>query len=451
MSTSVTGTANCDDVVDVGVVVDQGPWTGYQKGVLALAAGAIVLDGFDTQAIGFAAPSMIDELGLTKAALAPVLAAGLVGMTIGAAMGGAIGDRFGRKTALIGSVVIFGILTGLMAVANDVTMLTALRFLAGLGLGGALPNASALVAEFTPPNRRSLAVSASIVCIPVGGIVGGLIAAVVLPALGWRGLFAVAGILPVIVAGLLVMALPESIRFLARRRENHAKIAHILGRMGVTVSSRVKFVDQSEPPAPASPFTSLVSPTFRGDTIALWAGFFFCLLAVYMAFNWLPAMLTDQGFSLAAASSGLLAFNIGGAIAAIVGASLAGRYGSRLPMVVMAICAAVGAAVLVMLKLEPGTPLLVLMLALGFEGACIAGLQVILYALAAHMYPTGFRATGVGAAAGIGRLGAVLSTVIGAAVLASAGGAGFYTVIAVSMLITAAAICMVRRHVPPPC
>lgn len=448
MNTAAEAGARGTHTVDVGSVIDAGAWTGYQKLVLVLAAASIVLDGFDTQAIGFAAPSLIGELGITKAALAPVLASGLIGMTIGAAVGGAVGDRFGRKAALIGSVIVFGVLTGLMATANTVTALAALRFLAGLGLGGAIPNASALVAEFTPARRRSIAVSASIVCIPVGGIVGGLIATAVLPTIGWRGLFVIAGTLPVILAILLMLALPESVRFLARRREGWPQIARTLGKMGVAVDANTQFVDRTEEPAPDKPFRSLFAPGFRADTIALWSAFFFCLLAVYMAFNWLPAMLTDQGFSLPAASSGLLAFNIGGAIAAIAGAWLASTYGSRKPMVIMALAASAGAAALIIWHLDASTPLPILLAALAFEGACIAGLQVILYALAAHMYPTGFRATGVGAAAGIGRLGAVLSTVIGAAVLAQAGSSGFYGVIAFAMLVAALAISLVRRHVP---
>jgi len=168
--------------------------------------------------IGFAAPALLADWGVTKADLAPALAMGLIGMTVGAAVAGWLGDRLGRKIVIVGSVLVFGALTAATAMVSNVIELAALRFLAGLGLGGALPNVAALVAEFAPARLRSLAVSITIVCVPVGGVIGGLFAAPLLPRVGWHWFFLTAGALPVLVGLVLALLLPESPQFLEKRR-----------------------------------------------------------------------------------------------------------------------------------------------------------------------------------------------------------------------------------------
>jgi AAHS family 4-hydroxybenzoate transporter-like MFS transporter len=442
------GNASESDV-DIGHLLDHSPWGGYQKLVLFLTCLALVLDGFDTLALGFAAPAILPEFGVTKAALAPVLAVGLIGMTAGAMIGGFVGDRVGRKAALILSVATFGLMTCLMATANSLFALGVFRLLAGLGLGGALPNAAALVAEFTPLKRRSLAVTLSIVCIPVGGVVGGFAAAAALPEFGWRGLLLIAGAAPVLVALLLLALLPESPRFLVRRLVNPPALRRTFAKMGIEFPAEARLVDRSEPDGSKGRVTALVRQPLLADTIALWVAFFACLLAVYMSYNWLPTMLSDAGFDLRTSSTGLLAFNVGAIIAAIGAAWLTGHFGSRPVMLALAGGGAAAAIGLAFVPMDPDGSRVGLIAALAFEGACIAGVQVILYALAAHVYPTLIRATGVGAAAGIGRIGAVLSTFIGAAGLSAAGADGFYAIVAGAMLTVAIAIGLVSRHVAP--
>src|SRR5438094_128791 len=226
---------------DVGVILDEGQWTGYQKLLVAATALTIILDGLDNQLLAAAVPAMMREWHLQRSAFAFVLSSGLFGMMIGGAIGGYIGDRVGRRIALLGSVVSFGTLTLLVSFAGGVTSLTALRFLAGLGLGGAMPNAAALSSEYVPLRHRAFAVTLTVVCIPIGGTLAGMTGALVLPAYGWRALFLVGGILPLVLAALLFNVLPESPRFLARQRERWGELAALLRRLGHDVPADAAF------------------------------------------------------------------------------------------------------------------------------------------------------------------------------------------------------------------
>src|SRR5439155_19314675 len=169
-------------------------WSHYQQLLVAATALTIVLDGLDNQLLAAAVPSLMNEWSLQRPAFASVLAAGMVGMMIGGAIGGYIGDRVGRRVALLGSVTTFGALTLFISLAGNVTTVTALRFLAGLGLGGAMPNAAALSSEYVPLRQRAFAVTLTIVCIPLGGTLAGMTAAQILPRYGWRALFLVGGV-----------------------------------------------------------------------------------------------------------------------------------------------------------------------------------------------------------------------------------------------------------------
>jgi MFS transporter, AAHS family, 4-hydroxybenzoate transporter len=198
--------------VDVGAVLDEGEWSGYQKLLVFATALTIILDGLDNQIIGVAIPPMMREWNLGRPAFAGVLTSGMIGMMVGGFLGGFIGDRLGRRTALLGSVLVFGVLTVIISFATSVPMLTVLRFLSGLGLGGAMPNAAAISSEYVPRRQRPFAVTLTVVCIPLGGSLAGLVGGWVLPAFGWRALFLIAGAVPLILAAVLVKLLPESPR-----------------------------------------------------------------------------------------------------------------------------------------------------------------------------------------------------------------------------------------------
>ena len=434
--------------IDVGVVIDQGSWTLYQKALTVLAAIAVLFDGFDIQILGFAIPSIIREWHVTRGDLAPVLAIGLCGMALGSPFAGYCGDRFGRRTTLIGCVALFGAATVATAFSRGLIELAVLRFITGMGAGGALPNAGALAAEFAPMRRRPAAVTFTIVCVPLGGMIGGLAAAWILPALGWHALYVLGGTAPLVLAAILLWALPESPRYLARHPHRWNELSRLLNRMGHAVTAGSAFEDASERRAERESVAgAILGAGCLRDTLGLWLAFFACLNAVYLVFGWLPAMLTAQGLDVAASSSGLAAYNFGGVLGVLIWALAVAAVGSRLPMLLGALGGAASALALLSIQVRPGTGAALLIAGLGLHGLFVNAVQTNIYALGAHVYPTQVRASGVAAAAAVGRLGAVLSSITGAAII-QAGSATYLKVLAFSMVCTLLGLAAVRKHIP---
>ncbi|HTR08255.1 MAG TPA: MFS transporter [Paraburkholderia sp.] len=433
--------------VDIGRTLDDGPYATLQKIAVVLAALSIVVDGFDSQLIGFAIPVLIKEWGITRNAFAPVVAAGLIGMGFGSAFAGLFADRFGRRWAVIGSVFVFGSATCAIGLAPDIATIAALRFIAGLGIGGALPSATTMTAEFTPARFRTFAVTATIVCVPLGGMVAGLFAAEVLPPYGWRGLFFAGGVLPLLLAFLLLVALPESPRFLARRPHRWPELVRLLGRMARQVVPEAIFTDVREQTAEKHMgFTALFRDGRARDTLAIWGAFFMCLLAVYSAFSWLPAMLTSEGLSVALAGYGLSAYNLGGVIGALLCALAIARFGSRGPLLLC--CAGGAASAWMILGVGATQHTAWLITGLGVHGLFVNAVQSTMYALCAYVYPTSVRATGTASALAFGRMGAILSAFAGAAVITAGGAAGYLTMLGAAMAVVLVALAMVGRHIP---
>ncbi len=433
--------------VDVGKVLDDGHWGGYQKLLVFATALIIVLDGLDNQVFGGVIPVLMREWQLPRTAFTPVLTSGMIGMMIGGFIGGFIGDKFGRRVALLGSILAFGLLTLLLPLSTTPMMLIGLRFLAGLGLGGAMPNAAALSSEYVPTRHRPFAVTLTIMCIPFGGSLAGFVAGEVLPRWGWHTLFIICGTIPLLLLMVLLKVLPESPRFLARQRERWGELVALLHKLGHDVPADASFADTREKAVKQASLKELFVPEYFRDTMALCGSFFFCLLSVYMGTNWVPSMLTGAKFPVGTASYGLTAFNFGGVAGAILGATLIVKLGSRISMLTMAAGAIVGAGVLAMISIGPDNTFMVFAM-LAWTGGLINAVQTTMYALAAHVYPTSVRATGVGTAVAFGRIGGVLSPTLGSWALTSGGASEYFTLIAATMTMAFVALAVVRHHVP---
>jgi len=437
------------NAVDIGRILDEGAWGSFQRFVVALTALSIVIDGIDSQLLGIAIPALMKDWNVTRSAFSPVLSAGFIGMMAGGAVAGLAGDRLGRRFALIASVLVFGFMTIGASMVTGLLALGILRFFVGVGLQGATPNATALVSEYVPLRQRAFAITATVVCVPLGAMVAGLIAIPVLPALGWRALFAVGGLIPVGVAVLLIRSLPESPRYLARQPARWPELSRVLGRMGHKVDRDAAFVDRGERAnAGPSRLGAIFDSETLFDTFGLWSAFFFCLLAVYSGFNWIPSMLSGAGLSSTVANTGITAYNLGGVVGALTGALAIKRLGSRVTMMAMAAGACVAALVMRSMTFAADSPEFPIIAMLAITGALINAVQVTMYALAAYIYPTTVRATGIGTASSVGRIGAILSTYAGAWALDLGGNASFFTLVGAAMAAVFVSLALIRRHIP---
>ncbi|HYR42556.1 MAG TPA: MFS transporter [Terriglobia bacterium] len=433
--------------IDVGHVIDEGRWTTYQKLLILGTALTIILDGVDNQLLGNAVPSLMKEWSLPRGAFSTVLALSPFGMMIGGAVGGILGDRIGRRTALLFSMISFAVLTLAISTVNGIMFLGALRFLAGLGLGGAMPNAAALASEYVPRRQRPFAVTLTIVCIPLGGTLAAFLSARVLPLYGWRTLFVLGGIIPIVLALLLFRILPESPQFLASRRERWSELIALLRRLGHDVPADAAFVEKGTAQSPKSrpSMRDLFVPDFRRDTLGLFGSFFFCLLVNYVGILLLVATLTGAGFTQPAASNALGWWNIGGVAGAILGALIIQRFGSRVTMLGLSALAIASALIVAAMPIDPQSMSLLLMLIL--LGGTVNAVQTTMYALAANVYPTEIRGTGIGTAVAVGRIGNVLASYTGNFALDLGGPPAYFSSFAIGMVIVFISLAVIRRHI----
>jgi len=440
--------------VDVDAVLDGGALRGLPLLVSICTATVLILDGLDVQVIAFAAPALLKEFGIERAALGPVLSASLIGMAIGAFGLGAIGDRRGRRPTVLAGAFLFAVATLLAATSSTLDQLVTWRFITGIGLGGVLPNATALMAEYAPPRWRSQLVAATIVGVPVGGMIGAEIAGAVIPTQGWRAMFVIGGVLPLIAVAIMYFVLPESPRFLAARGNRHRDLAALLNRY----RGRGEFTESDEfvlrSAAPVRGLAAIFRPEFARDSAALWLIFLTNLFSVYAFFSWTPTILTSLGLDLSTGLRGSFWFNFAGVVGTVVSSWLISNRGSRVPLVaqgVLGVAALLWLASIVKGGGAPGAEISIVSLMWGFAlaGIAITALQVGAYTVAAYVYPTECRSSGVGWAAGVGRLGGILSAFSSGLLLTRFGGAGFFAAIAIVIAVTLTGVLLIRRHIPP--
>jgi len=418
--------------VDVADFIDRQPVGGFQIRLLLSCAAVLFLDGFDTQAIGFVAPALAKEWGLGKGALGPVFSAGLFGLMIGALVFGPLADRIGRRRIIISSTLAFGIGALATAFAGDANTLLAIRFLTGLGLGGAMPNAIALTSEFSPRRRRATMVMVMFCGFSVGAALGGLLAAVLIPHFGWRSVFVVGGIAPLLLAIVLGLRLPESVRFLALSGHAQARVAQLLERISpqAAFAANAEFVVQ-EPKLSGIPVLHLFRNGRTAVTLLLWVVFFMSLLDIYFLSNWLPTVLNDLGASVSQAAAIGSLLQVGGVVGTFALGSIIDRFSFRaLALVYLIAVFAVGAIG------ELGHSIVFVSVAIFTAGFCVVGGQIAANGLAAAFYPTAVRATGVGWALGIGRVGSIVGPLVGGALLTMK-----WSTAAVFLAAAAAALC----------
>ncbi|QIH06673.1 MULTISPECIES: MFS transporter [unclassified Pseudomonas] len=407
---SVVG--NC---LDVQSFINNQPLSLYQWRVVLLCFLIVFLDGLDTAAMGFIAPALSLEWGIERASLGPVMSAALIGMVFGALGSGPLADRFGRKMVLVGAVLLFGVFSLASAYSTSVDQLLVLRFLTGLGLGAGMPNATTLLAEYTPERHKSLLVTGMFCGFNLGMAAGGFISATLIPAFGWHSLLLVGGILPIFLALVLMVWLPESARYLVVRHHAPDKVRKALAPIAPSMVHQAGSF--SVPELQAVKARNVLAVIFGATsgigTLLLWLTYFMGLVIVYLLTSWLPTLMRDSGASMEQSAFIGALFQLGGVLSAV----LVGWAMDRCdPHRVIGACYLLAGVFAYAVGQSLGNITLLATLVL-IAGMCVNGAQSAMPSLAARFYPTQGRATGVSWMLGIGRFGAILGAWMGATLL----------------------------------
>ena len=373
---------------------------------------AMMSDGFDLLNASIAGPAIIKDWGITRAALGPVFSASLVGFFVGAPFFGYLGDRFGRRIAIISSLIFIGLTTLACAWARDLQELLFLRFLSGLGLGGVLPNVIALMGEFTPKRFRATMMVVMSMGISLGGAIPGLVGVTLMPAYGWPVIFIVGGIIPIVIGLCLIFAIPESIKFMVLRGGRDEDVRRLVQKLdpSAPVEPGSQFVlDQAEGNAATrgSPL-ALFRNGWAVVTVLVWVIFVLNLMANNLMNAWLPMIVQTGGHSAAQGSFAGSLYQLGGSVGGLALGILIDRIGLKILTIIFAI------AVPVLIVTGFAGSSESLLLAMAFICGCvIVGTQNALNAGAGIIYPTALRANGVGYALGVGRVGSITGPLIG--------------------------------------
>ena len=401
------------ETVNVQALINEQNFSGYHWLVLFFCFSILALDGFDTAAIGYVAPALVAQWGVSKPALAPVLSAALFGLAFGAMAAGPSADRLGRKTVLIVSTVVFAVFSLLTAYATDIASLSILRFLTGLGLGAAMPNAVTLIAELAPAKRRSFVVNAVYVGFPLGAAAGGFVAAGVIPHYGWQGVFILGGLMPLALLPFMMRYLPESVFYMTARQFPAEKISRVLERFWQLDLSHVKHYVmgelQEKGKTEKSSLGLILSKPFLLATLVLWTTYFMGLLIFYLLTSWMPLMMKDAGFSTGQAAMLTALFPLGGGVGTLVSGVLMDKFNPGRVLSMVYVLAAI-LLVAVGQSMDNVTLFAVLIF---LAGVMVTGAQASLPALAAPIYPTRGRATGIAWMLGVGRFGGITGALLG--------------------------------------
>jgi MFS transporter, AAHS family, 4-hydroxybenzoate transporter len=399
----------------VSEIIDQRPLGRFQIWIVALCGLVLVLDGFDGQTINFLAPSIAQSTRIPIHSFGPIFSASLVGLMIAAMTTGPIADRCGRKWPVIFSTLSFAAFSVLTARASSFNELLLLRFLTGLGLGGAMPNVVALASEYVPRRLLSVVVTVLFTGMPLGGVICGFLSSVLILTWGWQWVFYIGGIVPFAIALLLITLLPESVQFLAVRGKDPQRVQEILSRVApefpiASANLRGAFGEQQRKGVPVK---YLFTEGRTAGTLLLWFPYFMNLLLIYFIGSWLPAMLKEAGMSGSAPVTVATFFSLGGVLACLFEGQLMNRWGARKTLLIEYAAASVFVSALAMIP-----RFFTLVAAVTFiSGFLIIGAQGGLNALSARFYPTSIRSTGVGWALGVGRLGSIVGPLLGGSLL----------------------------------
>ncbi|WP_407409609.1 MFS transporter [Acinetobacter sp.] len=393
--------------MNVNAVVDQAKFNKFHVNVLFWCLLIILFDGYDLAINGVALPLLMQEWGLSAVQAGMLASTALGGMMFGAMFFGSLADKIGRKSVIMICIILFSGFTFWGGFASTPTEFGVLRFLAGLGIGGVMPNLVALTSEYAPQRMRSTLVTTMFSGYAVGGVMAALLGSWFTPTYGWQIMFWIAGI-PLLLLPIIWKFLPESIIFMVKA-DKQEQARHVLTRLApeanVTATTPLE-LSKAEVPESAT-VANLFKKGRATNTLLFWLAFFMCLLTMYALGSWMPKLMMAAGYSMGSSLLFLLAMNIGAVIGTVSGGMLADRFHLKPVIMVLGV---VGAIVLSLLGFEPPQVALYLMIALA--GAASIGSQILLYSYVAQYYPVAVRSTGIGWASAVGRSGAIIGPIL---------------------------------------
>lgn len=400
--------------LDSNEVIDNARFNRFHWSVIWVCALLLVFDGYDLFIYGVVLPVLMDEWGLTPVQAGALGSYALFGMMFGAFIFGPLADRIGRKKGVIICFVLFSTATFLNGFASTVTEFGAYRFIAGLGCGGLMPNAVALMNEYAPRRSRSTLVALMFSGYSLGGVLAAGMGIYMLPRFGWQSMFFAAAV-PLLLVPILCWKLPESVAFLLKQGKDDVA-RQILSKVDPQrqLDAQVRLAQPLQKGA-AVPVLDLFKDGRLLGTVMIWVAFFCCLLMVYALGSWLPKLMANAGYSLGSSLSFLLALNFGGMFGAILGGALGDRFGLPRVMAWFFVLSAVSIGLLGF-----KSPTLVLYGLIIVAGATTIGTQILLYANTAQYYPAAIRSSGLGWASGVGRTGAIVGPFLGGTLMAMA-------------------------------
>lgn len=398
--------------IETNQIIDNARFSRFHWMVMALCALLLIFDGYDLFIYGVVLPVLMQEWGLTPMQAGALGSYALFGMMFGALGFGTLADRIGRKKGIAICFALFSSATILNGFASSPTEFGIFRFIAGLGCGGLMPNAVALMNEYAPKRLRSTLVAVMFSGYSVGGMLSAGVGIYMLPRFGWESMFFAAAV-PLLLLPVILYYLPESVGFLVRQGRQ-AEARELLKRVdptaGLPADAALEVADVK---GASVSVLALFKEGRTVRTLSIWVAFFCCLLMVYALSSWLPKLMAGAGYSLGSSLSFLLALNFGGMAGAIVGGWLGDRFDLVKVMIGFFVAAAVSIS---LLGFKSPTPLLYGLIFIA--GATTIGTQILLYACAAQFYGLSIRSTGLGWASGIGRNGAIVGPLLGGALMA---------------------------------
>lgn len=434
-----------DETSPLASLIDDSPIRGRQWWTVLLCGLVMFLDGFDTQSISYMAPHIAAEWHLPRTMLGPIFSAALTGLMVGYLLLSPLSDRFGHKRMLAWSTLAFAVSTLLCLLASDVTTLVVLRFLTGVGLGAATPSAVAMTGEYSPKRWRASFVLAIYCGFSLGFVVAGLVSSWMIPAHGWRSMFWVGAIAPLLLTPLLFIALPEAITTLTRPGADRAVALRELQRLEPAFRAEDLPADRGAGViVRKAPVRAIFSDGMALGTLLLWLVFVINLGEFYALQSWMPTILADLGHTPQMIVAATSLVTVGGIVAAFI----VGPFMDRVsPYAALATLYGAGFVFVMGIGITLHAPTTLLLLATFLAGLCVSGGQKSVIALAAVFYRSEMRSTGVGWALGVGRLGGIAGPLLVGWALA----AGFtplhvFYLLAVPMLVLATAIFTMGRR-----